>query len=782
MSSAASNETIDLRSIFRKLLAKWWLFGITIGLALAAGVAYIKTTPKSYHVQAVLLMSERGRNVFGGNNEEFLKGSSFFNNSSDIEDQVAVLTSVSNMTKALKRLDFGITYYERKNFMTTEKYEYPPFHVKLDTVAIQVHDVPIHIEVDREAGTYRVKAKAKYARHYNLQKQTELETFYTDYNIDRTVKIGEPFSDEGLSFQIEFPADRNYSRKKEQFFTINSLDGLIASYRARTVAAPISDESSIVVLSTSGEVVEKEKLFLNKLLETYIEGELYRRNQKGIRTINFIDDQIGVVSDSLQKVESSMEQFRGTSGGMMSASTTSDALFQERSRLEDERSLLQRRRQYCSAILEKVRSSSDMRNVPAPTSSGIDDPVLNNLVLEITKLSADLAAQNVTTGARTNPAVITMERRRRNLIASLEETAESLVEQADISLAEVNRRLSRLSYEFNQLPENERQLGNIERKFQLSENLYNYLMEKRAEAGIAIASDQLDKYVIDEARVSTSTPVAPDKKVILGGAFMIGLLLPMGFILVKDFFNDTVVDLDQLNRISPIPVLATVPSSKRKRILPEEPKSLLAESFRTARINLQYLNVHTGRQVIGFTSSTSGEGKTFCAVNMATVIALSGKRTLLLDADMRRPRLAETMNVAEGAGLSTHLIGECTIEEMIRRSDVQGLDLITAGPIPPNPLELVELDRMEQLFKELRSRYDHIVVDASPMGLVSEYVILMRHVDITLYLVRQGVTKRGALRLVNEMFADKKVRSINLLLNDVKKRDGYGEGYGYYTK
>src|SRR5690606_34276686 len=189
-----------------------------------------------------------------------------------------------------------------------------------------------------------------------------------------------------------------------------------------------------------------------------------------------------------------------------------------------------------------------------------------------------------------------------------------------------------------------------------------------------------------------------------------------------------------------VPVLATIPSTKRKRILPEEPKSMLAEAFRTARINLQYLNVNSARQVIGFTSSTSGEGKTFSAVNLATVIALSGKRTVIVDADMRRPRLAETMGVPEGQGLSTYLIGECTLDDMVRRSDVQGLDLITAGPIPPNPLELVELERMDQLFKTLRDRYDHVIVDASPMGLVSEYVILMRHVDITLYLVRQGVT------------------------------------------
>ena len=781
MSEITTNETIDLKAILRKLLAKWWLFGITIGLAVAAGVAYIKTTPKVYEVQAVILMSERGRNTFG-QSEEFLKGSSLLRNTSDIEDQVAVLTSVNNMTKALKRLDFGISYFETRNFMTRELYEYPPFYVTLDTVAVQVHGVPVHVQVDREKGTYRVKAKSDYARLYNVQKQTELEEFIPEYEIDQEARIGEPFSAQGLSFSIEFPEDRKYGKDRDHYFVINSLDGLVSSCRARTGAAPISDESSIVLVGISGEVPEKERLFLNKLLETYIEGELYRRQQKGIKTINFIDGQIGVVSDSLRSVESTMESFRDASGGLIKVSTTSDALFQERSRLEDERSALQRRRQYCAAILDKVRNSSDLRNVPAPSSSGIDDPVLNNLVIEITRLSADLAAQNVTTGPRTNPAVITMERKLRNLTSSLAQTAESLVEQADINLVEVNRRLSRISYEFNQLPENERKLGNIERKFKLSESLYNYLMEKRAEAGIAIASDQLDKYVVDEARVSATTPVKPDKKVILGGAILIGLLVPIGFILVRDFFNDTIVDLDQLKRLSPVPVLATIPSTKRKRILPEEPKSMLAEAFRTARINLQYLNVNSARQVIGFTSSTSGEGKTFSAVNLATVIALSGKRTVIVDADMRRPRLAETMGVPEGQGLSTYLIGECTLDDMVRRSDVQGLDLITAGPIPPNPLELVELERMDQLFKTLRERYDHVIVDASPMGLVSEYVILMRHVDITLYLVRQGVTKRGVLRLVNEMYRENKVRSINLLLNDVKQGGQYGNGYGYYTK
>lgn len=780
MNPSPAGDTIDLKAVFNKILSKWWWFAITVILSLGLGYAYIMVTPKEYLVRAVILMSEKGRDKIG-KSEEFLKGSSLLGGNSDIEDQVAVLTSYTNVTKTLKRLDFGISYFETKNYLTSEKYEYPPFYIALDTVAVQVYGIPIHVEVDKDAGTYRVRAEAKYAPLYNVQKQTELEDFIIGYSIDQVANIGEPFVAEGLSFTIEFPEDRQYGPGVSHHFTINSLDALVAEYRAKTMATPVSDESSIVHVSTVGQVVAKEKLYINKLLETYIEGEWYRRQQKGIKTINFIEDQIGIVSDSLRRVETSMEGFRGASGGMMSATTTSDALFQERSRLERERSMLLSRRQYCNSIMEKIRSQSDLRNVPAPSSSGIDDPVLNNLVLEITRLSAELAALNLTT-VKSNPTVIAMERKLKNLSSSLAQTAESLVDQVDISLAEVDRNLSKMNYQFSQLPENERKLGNIARKFKLSESLYNYLMEKQAEAGIAIASDQVDKYVVDEALNVAGKAVKPARKMVMIIALLIGLAIPVIIILLRDFFNDTVTDIDQLKRLTPIPVLTTIPGTKRKRVLPDEPKSLLAESFRTARINMQYLNPNAQRQVVGFTSSTSGEGKTFCALNLATVMALSGKRVVLVDADMRRPRVAETLEMKAGKGLSTYLIGECTLNDIVENTDIPGLDVITAGPIPPNPLELVELPAMEELFRDLRSRYDHVVVDASPMGLVSEFVIIMRHVDLTLYIVRQGYTRRGALRLINDMYKEKKVERIDLILNDVKAGAGYGEGYGYYTK
>jgi capsular exopolysaccharide synthesis family protein len=547
-----------------------------------------------------------------------------------------------------------------------------------------------------------------------------------------------------------------------------------------TMAVPLSDESNVVNLSIQVEVVEKGQAFLNKLMETYIDYELDKQQQKGRKTIDFIDKQIGTVSDSLQKVENSMEQFRGVSGGMINTASTQDALFQERSRLEDERSNILKRRNYCSSVLSKIRSSSDLRNVPAPSSSGIDDPVLNNLVIEITKLSADLAAQNLSTGARSNPTVIAMERKLNNLKSSLAQTAESLVEQADISLAEVNRRLGRTNFQYSQLPENERQLVNIERKFKLSDNLYNYLMEKRAEAGIAIASDQVDKSVVDTARMLGFKHVSPSKSKVLGLAFFLGLFLPVGFIFLRDLVRDRIDNVEELKRLSRLPVLAVIPASKRKRITADEPKSLLAESFRTARVNLHYLNANSARQVIGFTSSSSGEGKTFCAVNLATVMAQAGKRVLLIDADMRRPNVARMLELAEGPGLSTWLIGETTLDKLIGRTDVPGLDVITAGPIPPNPLDLAESPKMAELITAVRGRYDQVVIDASPLGLVSEYVLLMQLVDVTLYVVREGKTGRSALRMINEMVDQKKVTNVDLVLNDVRSRND--EGYGYYTK
>jgi capsular exopolysaccharide synthesis family protein len=773
MSNTAGQETIDLRAILRKLLSVWWLFLITVTLCVAAGVAYIKITPKKYTVAGVMLMSEQKRNSFGSTNEEFIKGTSYLRQSGELEDQISILMSYANVQRTIERLSFEVSYLEERNFLMTENYAYRPFIVKPDS-SLQVTGLKVQIIPDTVARTYRVKAKGSNVPLYDVRTRKTSEGFAAKVDIDRVVKMGEPFNSEFLNFRIEFLKDRVYDKDTKYYILINSLSGLTTAYQSKSVATPQSDESNIVVIATEGEVVQKEVDFVNMLMRTYIESEQDKHNDKGVRTIDFIKGQLGQQEKKLNEAQSSLQTAQA-GGNVGDAGDRGAALSQELFRLQDEQGRVRGKVVFLQELVT-IMSNADASNPSTVSASNIDAPALNTLIDQYNKDVNELSQRRLTeriASQATNVLNRKVQTERQQIVQS----AQGLLRQTNIDLDQINGRVGQMQYQLNQLPGADARRQIAQNQYELTEETNNYLMEKLYEAEIAVNSDQVDKYVVDVARQGGLGPVSPDKKVVLGGALLLGLLIPVLFVLVRDLFNDRIADVDEVKRLTGLPVLAVIPGSKRKRITADEPKSLLAESFRTARINLQYLNPDAARQVVGFTSSTSGEGKTFCAVNTATVMAMSGKRTLLIDADMRRPRMAETMDLADGAGLSNYLIGECPLEQVIRRTDIPGLDVITAGPVPPNPLELVESPRMEELFRVLRGRYEHIVVDASPMGLVSEFKVLVQHVDITLYVVRQGYTRRGMLRSLGELVREGKLKRVDMVLNDVKA----GEGYGYYT-
>ncbi|HEY0976333.1 MAG TPA: polysaccharide biosynthesis tyrosine autokinase [Flavobacteriales bacterium] len=777
MSANATQDTIDLKAIFRKLMAKWWLFAITCTVFVALAVAYLKTTPKRYAVSGVMLMSEQKRNSFGGGlDREFLKGTAYLSNNGDLEDQISVLMSYSTMLKTVQRLDFGVSYYEERNFKRQESYSTKPFIIKPDT-GLQVAELEIDLVPNVAAGTYRVKGKGKNVRMFDTRTGRMVDDFREHWEVDQEGRIGEPFRHEFLNFTIEFPKGRTYSDKVKYSFAFHSLEGLAGYWRSATSTTPQSDDSNIITISTAGEVVQKQKDFINMLMLTYIELEQAKQNEKGNRTIKFIDEQLSQSTQKLSDAEGRLQQAQTTGGSLVgSAGDRSTQLYNDMSRLQDERSRVSSQVQALTEMIDRM-GSEDPSTGSTISMLNINDPALANAIDSYNRDMNELSQRRLTERQPT-PSTIALNRKVQSSRAQILQSAKDARRSNQLLINELSGRIGNINHQLGLLPSATRQVSIATRNFELTAEMNNYLVEKRYEAEIAVNSDQVDKYVVDEARQAMPGPVAPDKKTALGGALLLGLLLPVMFIIIKDFFTDRISDLDELKRLSPIPVLASIPTSKQKRINLDDTRSMLAESFRTARINLQYLNADVPRQVVGLTSSTSGEGKTFCSINLATVLALSGKRTLLIDADMRRPRVHEYLELPEGTGLSSYLVGETDMDRMVRKSNIPGLDVITAGPIPPNPLELMEANRMQELFQHMRSRYDRIVVDASPMGLVSEYVILMKQVDITLYVVRQGYTNRGALRFVNEMYQSNKVGRIDLLLNDVKAgRSGYGEGY-----
>jgi capsular exopolysaccharide synthesis family protein len=312
-------------------------------------------------------------------------------------------------------------------------------------------------------------------------------------------------------------------------------------------------------------------------------------------------------------------------------------------------------------------------------------------------------------------------------------------------------------------------------------------LEKRAEAGIAKASNLPDIKLLEAATGYSAWMVAPQTKNIYTMASIAGLLLPFLYIFLKSVTNNKITSKDSITNYTNIPILGIIGHSvsKSNLVVAENPKSGIAEAFRSLRVNLGYLSGAKESKLISITSSISGEGKTFCSINLATIIALAGHKTILIGADMRKPKIFADFGHANDKGLSTFLAGKHQLDEVIKTTNVQDLHFITAGPVPPNPAELMELPKLAVLVAELKKTYDFIVIDTPPVGLVSDAFSLLRQSDINIYIVRHKYTEIKLLEKINNIYNEGRIKNLGIVINDLVAGDakysyGYEYGYGYY--
>jgi capsular exopolysaccharide synthesis family protein len=332
----------------------------------------------------------------------------------------------------------------------------------------------------------------------------------------------------------------------------------------------------------------------------------------------------------------------------------------------------------------------------------------------------------------------------------------------------------------------EDQLGNPSDT--LSDKMRRYLLDKRIEARMSLASAVADKAIVDKPYVALGgVPVSPHADVVFGVVIAAAFLLLIFIIVVKDVWRDTIITSEDVENITKIPLIGTISHAKKREqnAIVAHARTAVGESFRSLRVNLQYLTLGSNASVIGITSSRESEGKTFCSVNLAAVMAYSGRRTVLIDTDMRRPRVASYFQIENRKGLSNFLVGDGSIKEIINNTDHKGFDVIGSGPIPPNPIDLIGNPRMEELIQSLKQSYSTIIIDSPPLGYVSEYIILMKYTDANLYVVRSDYTNRKSLKKINKLLDRDKIANFSVLLNDVQpsKESGnyyaYGYGYGY---
>ena len=771
-------EKINIKKIFHKLISKWYYFVIAVFITEPWAYAYLKIAQPKYNVRASILLKKEKGSRYGA--DELLRGMDLFTSHTDLEDEIGLLKSYANVEAAIRRVDFGISYFTEKNFKEAEYYEEPPFIVHLDSSVSQLAGVPIYLE--RLSGSkYMVHATGQDVSTYDVVTNT-LKEKVPLVDIQEVLNIDKPFESKNLSFSVTFNNDFKLEEGAKMYFTINNLTSVSERYQNALTIEPISLESNIVELSIKDAVPQKGVDFLNEVMQVFLENELYKKNQLGLKTIQFIDSQLSGVSDSLRQVEGTLESFRSRNN-VLDIKTSAQNLTNNLDKLETERSELEVKLQYYRYIATSLQNDEGANDIVAPSTFGVDDPLLSSLLIELSKLNQERSGLNYS-ARQANPLAEVIDLKIKNSKRSILENVSNIIDASSIKLNDLNRRISTTNAQLQRLPRNERELVKIQRRYDFSDNVYNYLLEKRAEAGIAIASNVVEKAVVDEAMMVGSGPVSPNKRLILAAAVILALGGALALIILKDFLNDNIVTHEDLEQYTRIPFLGAISHGSRREQgnLVANALSPVGESFRSLRVNLQYLTLGKEINVIGFTSSRESEGKTFCSVNLAAAMANSRRRTVLIDADMRRPKVASYFQLENDKGLSNYLIGECEVKEILNETGIKGFDVISSGPIPPNPLDLIGQSRLADLINELKQTYSTIIIDSPPIGFVSEYIILMRYTDANIYVVRSDYTTRFNLEKINNMYNEQRISNVSILLNDVRSSRVNGYSYSYKYK
>ncbi len=337
-----------------------------------------------------------------------------------------------------------------------------------------------------------------------------------------------------------------------------------------------------------------------------------------------------------------------------------------------------------------------------------------------------------------------------------------------------------------ELPENERILTKLKRKFLVNEKIYSYLLEKRSEVAIAKASTINQNRIVDSA-IIPEKPIKPKRKLIVIVGGIVGLIMGIFIAFLRAFFNDKVESKEDIENATSVPIVASIPhisKDSNELVVLKSPKSVVSESFRAFRSNLQFMAKKKSGYVVALTSTISAEGKTTVTVNLAAIISLTGKRVVILNLDMRKPTLHEKFKLPNSKGMSTLLTNSSSLDEVIQNSGYENLDVITSGPIPPNPGELIESDEFEETIERLKSMYDIVILDTPPIGLVADARTILNYCDVSLYVLRYSYSKKEFIDNINRLKSED-IKGLGIVFNDIKASKkgygyGYGNGYGYY--
>jgi len=741
---------IDGKRILYRAIRYWYFIALSLAVSLTITFFKNRYAIRIYPVTSSILIKEK---------EETSEGKLLYNNPlvsgfRNYLNELYLIKSYPLIQRTLEQLNFGVAFYKEGNVLTTESYNLP-FKAKM---------------IDN-GGNQNVRFDFKLlgARQFQLRQRVENAKFLT-FNFNDTIRF------EGLT--MLFLIAENYGSQIEgEQLVFNYTDPklMTGSYVSRLLVSWAEEGAGVINLSINGSTPAKEIDFLNGLILQYQLYDLEKKNIVASRTIDFISDQLKGISDSLRHVEIQLQRFKDKNQ-VTDLSTTATRLYGKLEGVETQQTELIIRGNYYKYLSDYLLKSDKLDAIILPSSVGINDGILSTLISNMVQLQMQLKLSNKVE----NPLVDINKRRINEIRREIIESVRNQQSTDKIKQDYMNKQAEAIEKQLNYLPLAERQLVSIQRNYSLLENLYIFLLQKKAEAAISRASTTTDIAIVNPPMAGGPISPQPTRNYVY--AILIGLGLPAALFLLLELFNNKVQSKEDVERVTKIPFIGGVGHKNTDNNLEviAHPKSSISESFRALRSNLIYFLGKQEKAVILITSSISGEGKTFTSINLASVLSLSGKKTLIVGADMRKPKLFNDFNLSNDVGLSSYLAGLATFDEVIQKTSQGVLDLVSGGPVPPNPSELLLTPPMKLFISEAKARYDYIVIDTPPLAIVTDAFVLSELADHTLFLVRQNYTPKDLLRTAEDFYSTGKLKNISIVLNDIyRSGPGYGFGYNY---
>ena len=788
------NTRFDLKPILLKFWRFKWVILLSITIAVAFAFVHNKFSTTIYQNTAQLHIDVSQNNSYSRDNER-IQTMRINNSVNSLETEIGKLNSFPLIKKALSRLNFEVSYHiaerpfelpllkEIPYRVEREIYKDSPFKVEFYQSHKQLINLNFYITI-LSRKEFMLQTHGTHVPVYNYI-DNKVERHIDTFHINKRFKFGEKIETDNYKFFVNLKnEDMNLSqyRSKSLFFKFYHMDYLTLSYLNKMQLTPTGRNSSLVNVSITGSHSRKITDFINELAQVYINKDLDRKNRKAESTVDYIESQISDVSSSLRSAGNTLERYR-SNNKIVDLDFQGQQMYETLSNLRDEKASIKVQQKYYQQIRDYIRNNK-VSELTAPSSRNVSDPMLSNLIQRLADLNSERIEKSPNDSK--NLYAKKLNDQIENLKSTILENVVRSLKNLDISLEEINYRIDKLSSDLSRLPERELRLQAMEREFELNDEIYTYLLEKRAEAQISRASNFPSYEIVDPARELKASVVAPSIRLNYLIALFIGALLPAAILLITDYFNSKIRSTDDLEQITNLPIVGSIFHLRKKAgelEIQSNPHSLTSESIRSIRTNLQLLNGNLSSHVILVTSSRSHEGKTFSSINLAKGFSMLQKKTVLLGYDLRKPKLPGYFNLDDSKGLTTYLTNYHNLQDVIQNTDNQHLDVICEGPLPPNPVELIESSRSKELLNLLKQKYEYIVLDTSPIGVVPDSKLLMKLADTNLFVTRQNFTRKHMLinTLKNLQVSD--LSNIYMVLNDFSPdKHQMGYMYKYYSE